>query len=195
MATEDDRLNEASFDRRESDQRADDIETRADVDRGLIDLLAVGIVVLLLFVGWFTFQASRTATKANSTSSDIQALETKNRDTNRETAFRLCTRNKVDRAFAHASIRGIPIKGIQRGQTRSPGERRALEAVSDQLMIGPLLPILDCDPNLRGKGAHPLPLSEQIKFVKRWARGDLTLPEAGICPNSVIGQAAPPSRC
>lgn len=107
---------------------------------------------------------------------ELRAIEQRDRDANRATAFRLCTRNKIDRAFAHSF------------SLDEPDELRRLQAEEG-------LPILNCDPNLRGQGATPLSPEDQREFVERWMAGALRPVELGICPQSHIGQRQRPDRC
>jgi hypothetical protein len=108
----------------------------------------------------------------------IGRIEQTDRNSSRATAYRLCARNMVDRAFAHSSIqRGAGMKAVRR-----------LERVDG-------IPILDCLPNLEGKGARPMSRSGQRAFVKRWEDGKLSGPELGICPFSEIGLPISSRHC
>jgi hypothetical protein len=78
------------------------------------------------------------------------------------TSFRQCARINNDRAVAHFYI--------ARGQAK----------IEHRLQMQ--LPILDCDPNVVGRPAHPLSAAKQSDFVKRWAANTLTAAERGICP-------------
>jgi hypothetical protein len=154
-----------------------------DVWRDLVPLLA------LLLVGFAYFSDTPTT-------SDLRRVEIRDRDTGRATAYRLCTRNKVDRAFAHGRIRGIAVRGEP---SQVPGiptlEHKARIRLSRLLMHAPFLPILDCNPNLRGFGAKPLPIPEQERFLRRWSQRQIPPAEIGVCPHSAIGDAIAPDRC
>lgn len=104
----------------------------------------------------------------------IERVEAKNNRATRATAFRLCSRNAVDRAFAQSFSEGR--------------ERRALQDPH-------VLPILDCRPNLEGRGAEPLSPAAQDEFVRRWQQRKLSDVERGICPGSVIGEEQRPESC
>jgi hypothetical protein len=78
--------------------------------------------------------------------------------------YRICQRELVDRAFAAGRI------------GRNDRERAGILY---------RLPILDCLPNLEGKPAKPLPIDAQLRFVRKWVDGTLTLREQGICTSAV----------
>lgn len=79
----------------------------------------------------------------------------------RRAAWRLCERDMRDRALAHAFVQ----------------QSDALKLVQQQN------PIVDCDPNLVGEPAKPLPPHAQEAFVRRWQRGELEpLPEPPTPP-------------
>jgi hypothetical protein len=114
----------------------------------------------------------------------VARVERADRDAQRLTAFRLCSRNRADRAFAHwATTAGRPASEARRIR------RMWLEPLNR-------IPILGCEPNLRGRGARPLTPREQRRFVRRWTRGEVTLRELGVCPNSRFRQSThPPGYC
>jgi hypothetical protein len=148
---------------------------------------AVPIALMILFV-WAIIIGTPTQ-------NDLKRVERTDRDTSRATAFRLCTRNRVDRAYAHARERGLVIAGLPHPPRMSFEERRLRRMFSRLLMDPHLLPILDCEPNVVGHGARPLPVRDQERFVRQWARR--TLPEValGICPDSTIPGAPSSRRC
>lgn len=96
--------------------------------------------------------------------SDIRRVEINDRDTARATAFRLCSRGQIDRAFAHSRI-------------RDAGGSAALRELEQPAA----LPILDCKPNLIGFPARPLTPDAQRRFVQRWEQQRLTAAELGLC--------------
>jgi hypothetical protein len=153
-----------------SESRADKAASKATTNRALIDLLAVAVVALLLVV-------SVVAAVAFKTAGEVKGVEVQDRNASRATAYRLCSRNAVDRAFAHSRV----------GQQQPD----AVKVLEDPLV----LPILDCSPNLQGLGARPMPPREQREFVRRWEQGKLTGPERGICPNRKIGSPVSPDHC
>jgi hypothetical protein len=157
--------------------------TGRDIWRDLIPLVAIA------FAAW-GFLADTPSV------SDLRRVEVKDRDTQRATAYRLCTRNKVDRAFAHGRLRGINVKGEP---PRIPGpvqlEQKTRVRLSRLLMEPEYLPILDCRPNLVGLGAKPLSVLAQEKFIRRWSRKQTVPAERGVCPRSVIGGAVRADRC
>jgi hypothetical protein len=154
-----------------------------DVWRDIVPLLA-----LLLFAFAYFVDTPTTA--------DLRRVEVKDRDVQRATAFRLCTRNKVDRAFAHGRIRGIAVKGEP---PLIPGavqlSHTARIRLSRLLMQPAYLPILDCDPNLVGLGAKPLSIPAQEKFIRRWSMKQTRPVDRGVCPHSVIGGKITADRC
>jgi hypothetical protein len=126
-------------------------------------------------------------------------LEVHDRNTQRTTAYRLCTRNKDDRAYAHARERGLAIKKSDGSwipaRPMTAAERRRARDISRMLMETPLLPILDCAPNARGLGAQPLPIADQESYMNRWRQRGLAPVEYGICPKSTFGAPVFPDRC
>lgn len=127
---------------------------------------------------------------------DLRRVEKRDRDTQRATAYRLCTRNKVDRAFAHGRIRGIAVRGEP---SQVPGiptlERKTRIQLSRLLMHPDFLPILDCTPNLRGLGAAPMSVAAQERYMRAWGMRHLSPAEIGVCPHSAIGGAVQRDRC
>lgn len=111
--------------------------------------------------------ALRRANRATKAVADVEQID---RNAQRATSYRLCTRNKVDRAFAQNAVR------LRRGRAAV----RALQTLN-------ALPVLDCTPNIHGRGARPLPPAEQDAFVARWARRELSAADVGVCPDSRIG--------
>jgi hypothetical protein len=107
----------------------------------------------------------------------LEQVERRDRDTARRASYRLCARNRADRAFAHASVTR---------RLSGPAQARALRALEDPEGI----PILDCGANLRGGGARLMAPAAQRAFVEKWIRGELTLPELGICPESTVNHQA-----
>jgi hypothetical protein len=108
----------------------------------------------------------------------VAEVEKTDRVSARATAYRLCSRNSVDRAFAHSRV-------------MMAGGLRALAPLEDEHGI----PILDCTPNLDGRGAVPLPIHAQRDFVRRWERHELTNSELGICPGSHIPAQTRVNEC
>jgi hypothetical protein len=77
---------------------------------------AVPLALMALFVWAFLI--------GTPTQNDLKRVEKADRDTSRATAFRLCTRNKVDRAYAHARERGLVIAGLPHPPPHELEERR-----------------------------------------------------------------------
>lgn len=130
------------------------------------------------------------------TTADLRRVEVRDRDTQRATAFRLCTRNKVDRAFAHGRLRGIPIKGEPPAIPGPVQVKRSQRIRLSRLLMRPeFLPILDCEPNLEGLGAKPLSIAAQEKFLRRWSLKQVAPAERGVCPQSAFGAKVEADRC
>lgn len=128
-------------------------------------------------------ESSHAVDVASSTDRRLERNERNDRDDLRAAAYRLCVRNKVDRAFAHSRI-----AGALRGRARE----RALRDL--ERLDG--LPILDCTPNLQGRGARPLPPAQQRAYVRAWEQHKLPAPALGICPSSKVpGRIQSPERC
>jgi hypothetical protein len=143
--------------------------------RAVARSLAIGGMLFFLAVtvgGFLLYQAleDETAEQAQASADRVAEVERADRDQNRVTAYRLCSRNTVDRAFAHSRVR-----------------MSAGRAAVAELEKTTSLPILDCKPNLRGRGAKVLLPREQRVFVRRWEQGKLSAEERGICPRAVFG--------
>lgn len=130
--------------------------------------VAVGVGALLLK------NVSDAVDKVEATVAKVERVEARNRETNNATAFRLCSRNSIDRAFAQSFA--------------TPEERRRYQGPHG-------IPILNCDPNLHGKGAKILSPGAQNEFVERWQRRRLSAVERGICPGSTIGGQGEATNC
>lgn len=159
--------------RRVADEDRAQAHHEAGVNRALINLIAQGVLIALLITSVAGILGLVTARR-------VQKVEKEDRDVARASAFRLCTRNKVDRAFAHSSM-----------QHSDPKKTPWGPKVSYKLMDKQYLPILNCEPNLRGLGAVPLPREEQQAFIDRWEAGELKDIERGVCPYSKFGQISP----
>lgn len=144
------------------------VADRRTVDRWIIVGL-FGFTLILMSVAFF-FGAALLK--------ELAAIEKVDRNSARATAFRLCTRNSVDRAFAHSRV----------GRSEGMRELRKLEAPDG-------LPILNCAPNLLGRGAAPLSPLQQRDFVRRWEQHKLMPAELGICPDSRLGEQTKVNEC
>lgn len=157
--------------------------TPHDFWRDFVPLLVIALGAWVLLVG-------------TPSEKDLSRVEKRDRDTQRATAYRLCTRNKVDRAFAHGRIRGIAVRGEP---SQVPGiptlERRTRIQLSRLLMHPDFLPILDCTPNLKGLGAAPMSVKAQERYMRAWGMRNLPPAEIGVCPHSAIGGAVRRDRC
>jgi hypothetical protein len=160
--------------------------TPHDFWRDFVPLLVIGLGAWVLLAG-------------TPSEKDLRAVEIKDRNAQRATAYRLCTRNKDDRAYGHARERGLAIK--RRDGTWIPAvpmsaaERRRRRDFSRELMDTPLLPILNCNPNTGGFGARPLSIAQQESYMDKWRKRGLAPVEYGVCPKSTIGGPIFPDRC
>jgi hypothetical protein len=160
--------------------------TRRDVWRDFVPVALMLLFVWAIVIG-------------TPSQNDLKRVERTDRNTGRATAYRLCTRNKDDRAYAHTRERGLAI--LKADGTWIPAapmtarERLERRDTSRALMATRLLPILDCDPNVSGLGASPLPVSAQEDYMNRWRFGKLAPVEFGVCPRSSFGRPVFPDRC
>lgn len=109
---------------------------------------------------------------------ELGKVEKRDRATSRTTAFRLCSRDNVDRAREHLTTR-----------------RREGAAAEAELERPDGNPILDCSPNLNGTGAIPWPPGVQRDFVDRYRDHRLTPSERGVCPGTVLGNPDDALKC
>lgn len=139
---------------------------RADALKEILAWLGVVNLVALAVVGYVAIDG---AGEAKTIAATIETKEDQQIDLVRRATWRICERTMRDRALAHALIGEASPTGA--GDTRSENTkvRRLVEQQN---------PIVDCDPNLRGEPADPLPSAAQREFVRRWQRGELDpLPE------------------
>ena len=134
-------------------------------------LMVVAVSVAASVLGSF----SETVDRVQRGVDEIREVEKTSQDASRATAFRLCSRNAVDRAFAQSFTPPGP-------------ERRKLQSKHG-------IPILDCEPNLRGLGAQVLSHRDQDVFVRRWVTRNLSDVERGICPGSRFDDKQSSYRC
>lgn len=163
-----------------------DVDTRGEVAENgrrradkLKEVLSWLGVVTLVATGVIGYVAINGARDAKTLTRTIEVKEDQQIDLTRRANWRICERTMRDRALAHALI-GVATdtsNGVA-NETRRLVERQN--------------PIVDCDPNLRGQPAEPLPPAAQRAYVRRWQRGELTpLPEV---PGAPPGLQRPPSR-
>ena len=161
---------------------------------GLIAFMLVLMIVAVSVAASVLGSFSETVAKVEEGLRKIERVEEENRDTNRATAFRLCTRDMVQRATLHAFIRGANFKG-----TPVPPqgvEQRAFRLRYSRALMDPaFLPILTCEPNLDGHGARPISLHQQERFMRDLVRRRLSDVERGICPGSRFDETQSQFRC
>ena len=146
-------------------------------------LMVVAVSVAASVLGGF----SETVKTVEDSVEKIEEIERENSDTNRATAFRLCTRDMVQRATLHAFIRGMEFEGTPK-PPQEPQQKAFRLKYSRALMDPAYLPILDCDPNLQGHGARPISLADQERFVRDLTTRRLTDVQRGICPGSNLDE-------
>jgi hypothetical protein len=142
-------------------------------------------------------QAHRALAESDHAIRSVRRVERRDRRSARTAALRLCTRNRADRAFAHARLRGLRMDGVPvppaNGAALPPGEYRV--RLSRALMDQAFIPLLDCRPNIRGRGAGTWSIADQERFLRRFVRRELAPGELGICPGSKIGDDEPAAHC
>jgi hypothetical protein len=106
-------------------------------------------------------------------------LERRDRIGAYQTAFRFCTRIDVDRAAVH-DLWAYELPRLSKAKIQ-PRVRRFLRGYTQRLEDRGGLPILDCEPNVRGGAAKYQSPREQRQFVRRWRRYRLDAAELGIC--------------
>jgi hypothetical protein len=168
--------------------------TWRDAYRDLVPLAA--LIIAAVAVGGAN-RAASTADRATTTAQDraadavarsrqlvgvVARVERRDAAGQRATAFRLCSRNAIDRAFAQSSVAQRAAGGRGPAVLSRPAAVRAMAAMQDPYV----LPVLDCSPNLRGRGAVPYSRAAGRRFVLRYVRRELSAPERGICPGSSI---------
>lgn len=161
---------------------------------GLIAFMLVLMIVAVSVAASVLGSFSATVNTVEAGLAKIEAIEAKNVETNRATAFRLCTRDMVQRATLHAFIRGLEFEGTPR-PPQTPRDRAFRRRYSRALMDPAFLPILDCVPNLRGRGAQPVSLAEQERFMYSLVDRRLSDVDRGICPSSRIGEKQSNNQC
>lgn len=173
-------------------------------------ILVFGMILLGTLVGLSLYQLRTTLAqqdalanaqneiRANQASINRQnkmlvRLEKRDRINSYQTAYRFCTRNSVDRAAMHWLL----ADQLPRLARTTPGrERLAPIALRYLRKLEDVhgLPILDCEPNVRGESAKYLPPAKQRKFVKLWRDNKLTPAQIGICQIR-IGTLSDPRAC
>ena len=153
-------------------------------------LMVVAVSVAASVLGGF----SETVDRVERGLDKIERIEDENIRVNRATAFRLCTRDMVQRATLHAFIRGVEFEGTPK-PPQTPRDRAFRLRYSRALMDPAFLPILDCDPNLQGQGARPISLPEQERFVRDLVTRRLSDVERGICPGTSFSEQQSKYKC
>jgi hypothetical protein len=119
-------------------------------------------------------------------------LEHRDRIGSYQTAYRFCTRIDIDRAAVH-DLWSYELPTLSQAKIR-PRVSRFLRSYTQRLEDRGGLPILDCEPNVRGGAARYQSPREQRRFVRRWRRYQLDAAELGICKIR-IGVATNPRQC
>jgi hypothetical protein len=122
----------------------------------------------------------------------LRFLERRDRVNSYQTAYRFCTRIDIDRAVTH-DFWSYELPTISRARFQ-PRVARFIRNYLNRLEDRGGMPILDCEPNVRGGAAKYIGPREQRRFVRRWRRYQLTSAELGIC-KIPIGTLGDPRKC
>lgn len=155
------------------------------IRRDLLPLIAIAIAAYAVLGAGKTSdeaaqKAQTAAQQARRNTTRLVIVEQADRDAQRRTSFRLCTRNRDDRAFAWDRTEAAIL-------ARGERPRQTLRDLSSPFV----LPILDCEPNLTGHGAGIWPFRRQLKFLRAWQARRLPLRDLGVCPNTRIAPRPP----
>jgi hypothetical protein len=181
---------------------------RVDLDIVLVALLII-IPLMGCFIGFTLWQQSqlnnaqedinvaqekirRNQEMIASAQKKLSLVERKDRINAYQTAYRFCARDSINRAavqwFAKSRLPAL-FPRRQRGLVR-----KEMNRVLDRLQRRGGLPVLNCEPNVRGGPAKYESPKLQSEFVRRWEEMELTDAELGIC-RIPIGTVTDPSRC
>jgi hypothetical protein len=195
---------------REHARAEGDARARIDLDPDIV-MAALFAMLLLLggLVGLTLYQQGRISDQQgsiNSAQRDIGGsqrrldrqqrmlayLERRDRVNSYQTAYRFCTRIDIDRAAVH----DLWTYELPRIATEAQNRRihRFVLHYRARLEDRGGLPILDCEPNVRGGPAKYESPREQRRFVTRWRKYELTPAEIGIC-RVRIGTLGDPRQC
>lgn len=174
---------------------------RVDLDIVLVSLLII-IPLMGCFIAFTLWQQSqlnsaqhqikRNQIMISNAQRKLAFVERRDRINTYQTGFRFCARDAVNRAAVQwfASSR-LPML-FPAHQRRLV--RREMVRVLKRLQRRGGLPILDCEPNVRGLPAKYESPKLQAEFVRRWRDMKLTDAELGIC-RIPIGVFTDPRRC
>lgn len=112
---------------------------------------------------------------------NLEHLEQRDRINSYQAAYRFCTREAVNRVVVHWFIGKI-------------SDRRRSRALLRRLEQKSGLPVLDCEPNVRGEPARYQSPAKQHLFIRRWVKRELSAAELGIC-RIPIGAITDPRAC
>lgn len=143
--------------------------------------LVLAVLAVVVVVGGVSTVTNliRTGDVSNNTDA-IGRLERHDRDALRSAAFRICYRQQLERAEIHAAY-ATPIVVPP---DADPIIATLLNGAETQRRVSLArvrrnLPILDCSPNLHGKQAQPVTITDQQSFVARYLAGLLDPSPAG----------------
>jgi hypothetical protein len=122
----------------------------------------------------------------------LRYLERRDRINSYQTAYRFCTRINVDRATVH-DFWSVELLRLSSARF-DPRVRHLIHSYRSRLEDRGGLPILDCEPNVRGGPARYISPREQRRFVRRWRSYQLEPVELGIC-RIKIGTLKDPRTC
>lgn len=145
-------------------------------DRKLLTLVCAILVVAVFGNAALSLLGIRTANRVSENSAAIAKQEGKDIRRSRHADARQCARENLVRAEVHVAY--------QTGQPMPPPEAFLSEPILRVLVnvaranqanglkrVRRNLPILECQPNLRGEPAHPLTDKKQKRFVELYEAG------------------------
>lgn len=171
-----------------------------------LDIVLVALLIIIPLMGCFIAFTLWQQNQINSAQEQIRRnqvmiataqknlayVEQRDRINTYQTGFRFCARDSVNRAAVQwfASSR-LPMLFPAR-QRRLV--RKEMIRVLKRLQRRGGLPVLNCEPNVRGLPAQYESPAAQSDFVRRWRDMKLTDAELGIC-RIPIGTVTDPRRC
>jgi hypothetical protein len=173
---------------------------KIELDRDIImATMFIGLLMLGGLVGFALYQQRNVRNQQKDINNNqrhirqqnrmLSMLEKRDRINSYQTAYRFCSRINVDRAAVHALVTQLRTDQHANQRTRDFAKRYLHKLESEEGM-----PILDCDPNVKGGAARYWPPKQQKVFVRRWDKNELTNADIGICKIR-IGTLKPPRTC
>jgi hypothetical protein len=186
---------------------------RHDGPRVDMDIIVVALLIIIPLMGgimaftlWQQNQLNDAQKEINAAQAQIKRnqqmigasqkklafVERQDRINTYQSGFRFCARDSVNRAavqwFASSRLPAL-FPADQRRLVR-----QTMRSVLRRLQRRSGLPVLNCEPNVRGLPAQYESPKAQAEFVRRWRDMKLTDAELGIC-RIPIGTVTDPRRC